>query len=92
MRTCRSLRDAVLAASTGARLSLSKDEKAADMAAHQALLRRVCTAALRGLQLELKASVDRRPSSNKSCLLEKLLKPFKAEGLPNVHALVLRVS
>jgi hypothetical protein len=97
LRTSRLLRDTVLAVSTEALLCLDKDQKPADIAANQGLLRRLCKLASPGLQLELKATggsftlASNRRKSN-SHLLEQLLKPFKTEGLPTVQKLTLRVS
>jgi hypothetical protein len=97
LRTSRALRDTVLAVTTGAQLCLDKNQRPADMAANQALLRRLCKLASPGLQLELKATggsftlaSNRRQSH--SHLLEQLLKPFKTDGLPTVQELTLHVS
>jgi hypothetical protein len=94
LQTCRALRDAVVAASTYVQLSLSKDQQPAHITAHQGLLRRVGTSGSQGLQLELRAPNYRLPPSGDKLLdnlLEKLLKAFQAEGLPNVPTLFVRV-
>jgi hypothetical protein len=89
LRTCRTLRDTVLAGSKSIGLQLF-NETPSDMAAHYQLLRRACAAAAPGLKVSLAAaqsgaSVDRQ-------LLHSLLEPVPEVGFPNVHALVLEVS
>jgi hypothetical protein len=77
------------------RLTIDGKEKPADIAVHQPLLRRACTAARPGLQLDLTAECKfprDRDNWGKQPLLEHLLEPFKEQGLPNVHELRLWVS
>jgi hypothetical protein len=86
LRTCRTLRDIVLAGSKSIMLKLQAGAPA-DMAAR--LLRRACAAAAPGLRLSLKPT---QPSSSTgNHLLYNLLEPLKDESLPSVHVLVLQV-
>jgi hypothetical protein len=89
LRTCRALRDTVLAGSRSIRLEL-QNETPADMAAHRQLLRRACASAAPGLRLSLTAASSSASVGRQ--LLCSLLEPVQEEGFPNVHALVLEVS
>jgi hypothetical protein len=90
LRTCRTLRDTVLAGSKSIRLTLRNDTPA-DMAAHRQLLGRACAAVPPGLRLSLIATQP-STSTSRQLALHSLLEPLKDEGLPNVHVLMLHVS
>jgi hypothetical protein len=79
LQTSRLLRDTVLAVTTEAQLCLDGDQKPADIAANQGLLRRLCKLASPGLQLELRAG-EGGSKTTKTNLLEQFLRALQVRG------------
>jgi hypothetical protein len=89
LRTSRLNRDTVLSTSRVVSLTIKHDEKCINV--HQPLLRRVCTTARPGIQLELKLKDGGR--GGKLWNVGTFLQPFvKKPPLVNVSTLVLKVT